>query len=98
MWTLHDPSKAGEFRALLEGCRGIVDGMLSYEIGIVEAGLTGSVDVVLNSLFASKAALEAYTAHPVHKAASAQLATMRSARHHLDYAVPEQTAAEIEVS
>ena len=33
-WTLKDPADAPRFKALLDGCAGLVPGMLAFEVGI----------------------------------------------------------------
>ena len=87
MWTLRNPVDAARFKALLDGCRGLVPGMLEFEVGIREE-LEANVDVVLVSAFTDAAALDAYQHHPHHKAVSAQLGPMRFARSVLDYTQP----------
>jgi quinol monooxygenase YgiN len=90
MWTLRDPADAPRFKSLLDGCRGLVPGMLEFEVGIRAAGLEANADVVLVSTFADAAALDAYQTHPHHKAVSAQLGPLRETRSVLDY-TPEGT-------
>ena len=85
MWTLHDPADAGRFKATLDTCRGLVPGMLEFEVGIRQPGLDASCDVVLVSTFADMAALEAYQSHPQHQTVSAALGPLRSRRTVLDY-------------
>ena len=85
IWTLHDPAQAPHFKALLDGCRGLVPGMLEFEVGIRTEGLEATADVVLVSSFEDAAALDAYQNHPQHKAVAAQLGTLRSARSVVDF-------------
>jgi quinol monooxygenase YgiN len=85
MWTLHDSVNAVRFKAQLDGCRHLVPGMLEFEVGIRQAGLDASCDVVLVSTFADAAALEAYMQHPHHQAVAAVLGPLRSVRMVLDY-------------
>lgn len=85
MWQLHDPADAPKFKELLDSCKSLVPGMLEFEVGVREAGLEASMDVVLVSTFADEAALEAYQQHPHHKAVGAQLGRLRAARHVLDH-------------
>ena len=90
MWKLKDPADAPRFKALLDGCAGLVPGMHEFDVGIRQEGHEANVDVVLVSTFADAAALDAYQSHPQHKAVSAQLGPLRDARSVLDYPVPER--------
>lgn len=89
MWTLHDPADAPRFRARLEACRGIVPGIVEFEVGTRSEGLAASVDVVLVSAFVDAAALQAYQQHPAHQAMSAEVAPWRKSRSVLDYEIPD---------
>ena len=88
MWKLHDAAQAPRFKQLLDGCKGIVPGMLEFDVGIRTEGLEANVDVVLVSSFADEAALQAYIQHPTHQAVLPELGGMREARTVLDYEVP----------
>lgn len=92
MWRLKNAADAPRFKALLDGCRDLVPGMLRFDVGIRAEGLEANVDVVLVSRFADAAALDAYQNHPHHKAVGAELGPLRLDRHVLDYNVPETTA------
>jgi quinol monooxygenase YgiN len=85
MWKLRDAADAPRFKELLDSCKGVVPGMVEFDVGIRGADLEGSADVVLVSTFADVTALDAYQMHPHHKAVSAQLGPMREARHVVDY-------------
>ncbi len=87
MWKLLDAAHAPRFKTLLDTCAGLVPGMLEFEVHIKTPGLEANVDVMLNSLFADAAALDAYQTHPHHKAVSAQLGPLRETRSVLDHAV-----------
>jgi quinol monooxygenase YgiN len=89
MWKLRDPRDAARFKALLDGCRGLVPGMLEFEVGTRSEALEANADVVLVSTFADAAALDAYQQHPLHKAVSAQLGPLRDSRSVLDYDVSQ---------
>jgi quinol monooxygenase YgiN len=89
MWKLREPGDAQRFKALLDSCRGLVDGMLEFEVGIRRAGMEANVDVVLVSRFSDAAALEAYLIHPHHKTVSAALGPMRETRCVLDHRVDD---------
>ncbi len=88
MWTLRDAADAPRFKALLDSCKGLVPGMIEFEVGIRGEGLEANADVVLVSSFADVTALDAYQVHPHHKAVSAQLGPLRDTRHVLDYNIP----------
>ena len=88
MWKLHDPRDAARFKALRDSCATLVPGMEQFEVGIRGEALEANVDVVLVSLFADRAALDAYQNHPHHKNVSAQLGALREVRHVIDHLVP----------
>jgi hypothetical protein len=78
-------SNAVQMKALLDGCAGIVPGMLKFEVAIAQPGLEATYDVVLNSEFASQAALDAYQSHPTHMAIKPFFGAVREARQCMDY-------------
>lgn len=85
MWSLHNPADAPRFKALLDSCASLVPGIVEFDVGIRESGLEANLDVVLVSTFTDAAQLDAYQSHPHHKNVGAQLGTLRSGRHVLDY-------------
>ena len=85
MWTLRDAADAPRFKSLLESCKGLVPGMLEFEVGTRGAGMEANCDVVLVSSFSDSTSLAAYLNHPHHKSVSAQLGPLREARSVLDY-------------
>lgn len=85
IWKLRHAEDAPRFKALLDGCHGLVPGMVEFEVGIRSAGLEANADVVLVSSFTDKAALDAYQQHPQHKLVGAQLGPLRETRMVLDY-------------
>ena len=91
LWTLHDPADAPRFKADLDSCRGLVDGMAAFEVAIRTPELDSNCDVVLYSRFRDKAALDAYINHPHHQAVAAGVAALRKSRHSLDYPLQETT-------
>jgi quinol monooxygenase YgiN len=93
MWKLKDPEVAPRFKALLDSCLGLTEGMLRYEVGIRAEGLEGNVDVMLVSEFRDTAALAAYQSHPQHQRVSAELGPLRESRHVLDVAMVSPQAA-----
>lgn len=92
MWKLHDPADAPAFKALLDGCRTLVPGIVEFEVGLRTEGFDAIADVVLISTFTDAAALDAYQNHPQHKAVSAQVGPMRESRLMLDYPLPDRPA------
>ncbi|KAF1029831.1 MAG: hypothetical protein GAK40_00301 [Burkholderia plantarii] len=95
MWKLKPTSADGatraenivKLKAQLEGCRGIVPGLLHLEVGVATEGLEATFDVVLVSDFTDKAALDAYQVHPVHEALKQFIGTVREGRECIDYVV-----------
>ncbi|MDP3083060.1 MAG: Dabb family protein [Rubrivivax sp.] len=85
MWTLHDAADGPRFKAELDSCRGLVPGMLAFDVALRTAGLEANVDVLLDSSFADAAALAAYQNHPHHKAVGARIGPLRASRHVMDY-------------
>ncbi len=85
MWALNDPADAPRFQALLQGCAGVVPGILEFDVGVAHPGLEALCDVVLVSTFASIQALASYQAHPHHQAVARELGLMRKSRVVLDY-------------
>jgi quinol monooxygenase YgiN len=93
MWNLVDATSAARFKAQLDTCRRLVPGIVEWEVGIRQPGLDASVDVVLVSTFADRAALDAYQNHPHHKAVSALIGPWRRTREVLDYDITAARAA-----
>ena len=87
MWKLKNPADAAEFKARLDSCADLTDGILAYDVGIQASGLEANVDVVLVSAFVDAPALATYQNHPHHKAVSAELGRLRESRHVLDVEV-----------
>ena len=93
LWTLNNPADAPRFKSLLDTCARLVPGIVEFEVGIREAGLEATADVVLVSTFTDAQQLEAYQHHPEHKAVAAKLGKMRSGRHVVDHTFePAKTA------
>ncbi|MDX3905421.1 MAG: Dabb family protein [Pigmentiphaga sp.] len=95
MWKLKDEAEGADrktnmekVRQMLEDCRDCVPGILEFEIGLAAEGQEATHDVVLNSLFASREALDAYQAHPRHVAAKPFMAAVRTERVCFDYELP----------
>ncbi len=69
----------------LEALRGRIPGMLKIEVGLDFSRTDNSCDLALYSEFESRAALDAYQAHPEHKAVMPFILEARSARYLVDY-------------
>lgn len=85
IWKLKRAGDAPRFKALLDGCKALVPGIVEFDVGVRCDGLEANADVVLVSTFIDKAALDAYQNHPQHKAVGAELGPLREARSVLDY-------------
>jgi len=92
MWKLKDHAEgadraanAAKMKALLDGCRDIVPGIVEFEVALARAGLEATYDVVLYSVFADKAALDAYQDHPKHVAVKPFIGAVRLERQCMDY-------------
>ena len=72
-------------KAELNSCRGLVSGMLVFEVAIKTANLEANCDVVLYSVFESGAALAAYQTHLHHQQVSAVVGALCATRRVLDY-------------
>jgi hypothetical protein len=92
MWTLRDNAEgadksvnAAKMKALLESCRGVVSGMRRFDVVVRQAGLEATCDVLLDSEFENRAALDAYQEHPAHLAIKPFIGAVRLARQCFDY-------------
>ena len=92
MWKLKDHAEgadraanAAKMKALLDGCRDIVPGIVEFEVALARPGLEATYDVVLYSVFADKAALDAYQDHPKHVAVKPFIGAVRLERQCMDY-------------
>jgi len=78
---------AVELKRRFDALRGVIPGMTRCDAGIdVSHGLESS-HVALYSEFESRAALDAYQAHPAHQEIVAFLKTVRTERRVVDYEV-----------
>ena len=91
-WRLHEQANgrskqenALEIRKRFEAMRPIMPGLMRLDFGIDFAGTEQSSDVALYTEFESRAALEAYQAHPAHKDVVAFIADLRTERRVVDY-------------
>ncbi|MEK6749604.1 MAG: Dabb family protein [Pseudomonadota bacterium] len=92
MWRLkesaHGNDKGANARLIkekLEALNGRIPGLLKMEVGIDFSVAEDGSDVVLYSEFVSRAALDAYQAHPEHQAIVPFVAQVRSERRVVDY-------------
>jgi hypothetical protein len=86
----HGQTAAENARAIkekLEALRGRVPGLLKIEVGLDFSRTDNSCDLALYSEFESRAGLDAYQAHPDHKAVMPFIAEARSERLLVDYEV-----------
>ncbi|WP_242360207.1 Dabb family protein [Anaeromyxobacter sp. SG17] len=91
-WTLKERAEGGSreenarrVKAALEGLAGRIPGLLEIEVGIDFARSEASFDVALYSTFVDRAALDAYQAHPEHRAVADLIARVRENRAVVDY-------------
>lgn len=92
LWRLkpeaHGRPAAENARAIkekLEALRGRIAGLLKIEVGLDFSRTDNSCDLALYSEFESRAALDAYQAHPEHKAVMPFVLEARSERYLVDY-------------
>ncbi|OIO74816.1 MAG: stress responsive protein [Zetaproteobacteria bacterium CG1_02_53_45] len=87
MWKLRDKADAVEIKTRLEALNGKIPGLIKIEVGIDFLASEQSADVVLYSELESRAALEAYQAHPEHQAVVPLIKGAAIARTLVDYEV-----------
>ncbi len=84
----HGKSRAENARLIkdkVEALRGLVPGLLRLEVGIDFSATEQSADLAIYSEFESRAALDAYQAHPQHQAILPYIAEARAERRLVDY-------------
>lgn len=90
MWKLHDgdnkAAQVAEALRLLRSCEAIVPGILRFDAASAQPGFECTYDVVLNSSFTDRAALEAYQVHPDHVAIKPFMKSVVAERQCMDYA------------
>lgn len=74
-------------KAKLEALQGRIPGLLKIEVGLDFGQSDNSCDLALYAELESRAALEAYQAHPEHKTVMPFIAEARSERRVVDYEV-----------
>ena len=89
MWQLHGgedkAARVAEAVRVLQGCSAIVPGTVRFEVAAAQPGLECTFDVVLNSSFTDRAALQAYQSHPDHVAIKPFMKSVVAARQCMDY-------------
>lgn len=92
MWKLKEyadgttkKENAMRVKEWLDACRDAVPGIVRFEALVAQDGMESTCDVMLYSEFASRAALEAYNAHPLHLLLKTRVAPLREVRHCFDY-------------
>ena len=94
MFTLkehaHGNPKAENIRiikAKLEALRGVIPGLLRMDVGVDFSATDTSADMVLDSDFTTRAALDAYIVHPAHQALVPFITEVRSERRLVDFEI-----------
>jgi quinol monooxygenase YgiN len=92
MWKLKEHAEgadraanAAKMKSLLDGCLDVVPGIVEFEVAVAQPGLEATYDIVLYSVFADKAALDAYQDHPKHVAVKPFIGAVRLERQCMDY-------------
>ncbi|HEY0710618.1 MAG TPA: Dabb family protein [Polyangia bacterium] len=86
----HGNPKAENIRiikAQLEALRGVIPGLLRMDVGVDFSATETSADLVLDSDFSSREALDAYIVHPAHQAVAQFVAEARTERRLVDFEV-----------
>ena len=96
MWKLKEHAEGADratnlatMQALLASCVDLVPGMLHFTTAVAAPGFEATCDIVLDSTFASRAALDAYQSHPHHVAMKPFIGAIRAERQCMDYEVPD---------
>lgn len=96
MWKLKDHAEGADraanlvkMQTLLASCVGLVPGMLQFATAVATPGLEATYDIILDSTFASRAALDAYQTHSHHVAMKPFIGAIRAERQCMDYEVPD---------
>jgi hypothetical protein len=79
--------QARAIKAKIESLQGKIPGLLHIEAGVDIVRSEFSYDVVLYSELESRAALDAYQVHPLHKEVAAFVNERRTERANVDYEV-----------
>ena len=92
MWQLKDNAEGADkavnlakMKQLLESCRQLVPGIIRFDVAVSTPELECTCDIVLNTIFESAAALDAYQTHPHHVAMKPFIGAIRQTRQCMDY-------------
>ena len=75
---------AEQIKRQLEGLKSIISGIIEFDV-IIDALPTSNRDVVLNTLFESTEALDAYQVHPEHVKVASFVGSVMTNRACIDY-------------
>lgn len=94
MWRLKESAHGNNKRAnvllikqRLEALNGKIPALLKLEVDIDVSGTESSSDIALYSEFVAREALDAYQAHPAHKAIVPFVREARAERRMVDYEI-----------
>jgi quinol monooxygenase YgiN len=87
MSTAERDAALKQIKAGFEALKGVIPGLLSIEVGIDFLHSPESADFSLFCEFESRAALDAYQAHPAHQAMVPMVRDVRVERRVVDYDV-----------
>lgn len=94
MWKLKEHAEGADkaanarrMKELLDGCKGLAPGMLTFEVALARSGLEATCDIVLYAELTSRAALDAYLGHPDHIALKPFISAIHEARQCMDYEI-----------
>ncbi|MDA3949341.1 MAG: Dabb family protein [Spirochaeta sp.] len=76
-----------EIKKRIEAMKGVVPQITEIEVGIDFSGSDAAYDVALYSVFADRAALDAYQVHPAHEEVKKFVGAVTTARAMADYEV-----------
>lgn len=95
-WKLKDSAHGNDkatnaqlIKEKLESLRGRIPGLISIEVGFDFIRAQTSSDIALYSEMESRAALDAYQAHPLHQAVGSFIKETYVERRSVDYEVPD---------
>ena len=86
--SAHGQDKATNARLIkekVEALKAHIPGILKLEVGIDWSATEQSADLVINSEFESRAALDGYQKHPAHQAVMSFIVEARAERRLVDY-------------
>jgi hypothetical protein len=97
MWTLKDHAEGNDratnikkVQEMLESCSALVPGIIYFKVAVATPGFEATCDILLDSTFASKEALDAYQTHPTHVSMKPFVGAVRRERQCIDFEVPDR--------